>query len=59
MLGVASGVVDTVGVIDGVGDVGTKVSIVNAHMNDASKFSISNNRLSPDSLVNSFPGDKL
>ena len=47
------------GVIDGDGDAGINVSTVNGQIKDASKFSTSNNKFNPDSLVNEFPADKL
>ena len=50
---------EIVGVIDGDGDAGINVSTVNGQIKEASKFSTSNNKFSPDSLVNEFPADKL
>ena len=50
---------EIVGVIEGDGDAGINVSMVNGQIKDASKFSTSNNKFTPDSLVKEFPADKL
>ena len=59
ILGVILIVGVVLGVIDGVGVCGIKGSTEKAQINDASKFSISNKRLSPDSFVNVLSGDRL